>query len=122
MISGDEGLNSQIKKHWQIGIIFIAAVSGYTDLTLFKSRYEHAHIELEHRVEVIEKNGVPPVRERLQSEESHITFLEERLRILEMDEKQNQTLFGELRSKLDVMGTQVSSIADWVKFQQRKDK
>lgn len=69
------------------------------------------------RVEKIES-----VRERVQAIESKQDFNDRRITGVEGDAKQSAILFGEFRSKLDVVGSQVSTIAEWVKQQQRLER
>lgn len=114
-ISMSDSLGAFIKSNWAALLsVFIAASAGYSDLRSFKLKSESDFYEVKARIEQIEKNGVPPVRERLQSIESRTSFNEQRLSGIELDAKQTAQVISEFRSDLRL-------VVEWVKDQKRKD-
>lgn len=94
-----------IKDNWfHLLSIVVAAIFGYAHLSNVAAR-----------VEILEKQGAAPIRERLQAAEQRELFTESRLAIVESDAKQTAQLITEFRSDLRL-------VVEWVKDQKRKDR
>lgn len=98
-------VSSFLKENWmQFGAVIVAAIMGYAQLQ-----------EVNRRVETLEKQGSPFIRERLLNVEQSQRFVEQRVVSIESDAKQTAAVISEFRSDLRL-------VVEWVKDQKRKDK
>jgi hypothetical protein len=94
-----------LKDNWfHLASIIVAASLGYALLQ-----------ELARRVDVLEKSGSQPLRERIQALESSVFFSEKRLLSIELDARQTANVMSDFKADLRF-------VVEWVKEQKRNAK